>query len=429
MDATRVAERPQRVPLAEEAPLRELHSIDLRRFRRPQPGHRRRFPIPVRRVPVIPGDVVIEPFCCHKQRKIVQPVRFLHTKRVNFSTLRHGGPLRKGRRRAGQKRQLERLRRLITSPPFHELHTTERCLVEPALARQQLQRHQQRAAGKGGKALVRRLAVTRGSERQHLPQRLPGGGEKVDKGERGRAQIAGAVATRQGGGVEEDAALPCKSHTCQLRTLLAWREVRGALYSPRGIPMKTLLVGFVTAALLWMPALPAAEPDRIDYRVLATSKTSTMEKEMNEAGGAGYQFGDVMGGDSSVGGKEVIVVMRKAAGAPASDKRTFKLLATSKTSTMKKEMQQLGDEGYEYQGQTVFSSAFGGQEVIVIMQRNPAASSRTVQYRLLATTKTSTMQKELQEAGSAGFELVGMTISKTAIGGAEMVCILAKVSQ
>lgn len=192
--------------------------------------------------------------------------------------------------------------------------------------------------------------------------------------------------------------------------------------------MKTCAAGFVLAALL-LPTLTAADNDRVDYRVLATSKTSTMEKELNEAGDSGYQFSSVMGGDSAVGGKEVIVVVSKAAGAPASEKRVFKLLATSKTSTMQKEMQQLGDEGFEYQGQTVFASAFGGKEVVVIMERNPATPARTFQYRLLATSRTSTMQKELQEAGDAGFQLMGMTIAKTAIGGAEMVCILAKVSQ
>ncbi|MBL0160283.1 MAG: hypothetical protein IPP47_24835 [Bryobacterales bacterium] len=193
--------------------------------------------------------------------------------------------------------------------------------------------------------------------------------------------------------------------------------------------MKTFLVALVLAASLLQPRLSAAEMERVDYRVLATSKTSTMEKELNEAGDAGYQFSSVMGGDSAVGGKEVLVVVRKSAGAPATEKRVFKLLATSKTSTMQKEMQQLGDEGFEYQGQTVFQSAFGGREVVVIMQRNPAAGGRTIQYQLLATSKTSTMQKELQEAGETGFQLMGMTISKTAIGGAEMVCILAKVSQ
>jgi hypothetical protein len=36
------------------------------------------------------------------------------------------------------------------------------------------------------------------------------------------------------------------------------------------------------------------------------------------------------------------------------------------------------------------------------------------------------MQKELQEAGEAGFEFLGMTVGKTAFGGSEIVCFLRK---
>jgi hypothetical protein len=171
------------------------------------------------------------------------------------------------------------------------------------------------------------------------------------------------------------------------------------------------------------PLLPGAD---YDYRVLATTKTSTMEKEINEAADAGFVFGDVMGGETAFGGKEVVVVMQKASNAPAADKRTYKLLATSKTSTMQKELQQLGDEGFEYKGQTVFESGIAGREVAVILERRASSGGKRVEYRLLATTKTSTMEKELKEAGAAGFRLAGMTVSKTALGGSEVVCILRK---
>jgi hypothetical protein len=49
-----------------------------------------------------------------------------------------------------------------------------------------------------------------------------------------------------------------------------------------------------------------------------------------------------------------------------------------------------------------------------------------VEYKVLATSRTSTMQKELREVGTAGFHLLGMTVAKTAFGGAELVCILRK---
>jgi PleD family two-component response regulator len=163
-----------------------------------------------------------------------------------------------------------------------------------------------------------------------------------------------------------------------------------------------------------------------DYRVLATTKTSTMEKEMNEAAEAGFAFAAAMGGETAVGGKEVVVVMVKDPAVDPSARRAYKLLATSKTSTMQKEMQQLGEEGFDYKGQTVFESTFGGREVVVIMERDPSTSSKPRTYKLLATTKTSTMQKELREAGESGFRIVGVTVAKTAFGGAELVSILRK---
>lgn len=180
----------------------------------------------------------------------------------------------------------------------------------------------------------------------------------------------------------------------------------------------TLLLSLVIAT----STLQAA--DRNDFRVLATSKTSTMEKEMNQAAAEGYVFSATMGGETAAAGSEVVVVMTK--NASVEGKRSYKLLATSKTSTMQKEMDQLGAEGYEYKGQTIFASTFGGREVVVIMEKDASKPGVSIQYRLLATSKTSTMQKELKESGEAGFSLVGMTVSRTAFGGSELVSILRK---
>lgn len=174
-------------------------------------------------------------------------------------------------------------------------------------------------------------------------------------------------------------------------------------------------------ALLTLPVLFA---EKIDYRVLASSKTSTMQKEMNEAADAGYVLSQVMGGETAMGGKEVVVVMAK--GGASEGKHSYKLLCANKTSTIQKEMQAAGDEGFEHRGQTVFESAFGGAEVCVIMDRHAAAPAKRITYKLLATKKTSTMQKELLEAGAEGFSLIGTTVSKTSFGGSEIVSILKK---
>lgn len=168
----------------------------------------------------------------------------------------------------------------------------------------------------------------------------------------------------------------------------------------------------------------AQKPSAVEYRVLATNKTSTMQKEMQEAAEAGFRFGDVMGGDTAFGGSEVVIVMHRD-GSPG--RFNYRLLATNKTSSMQKEIQEAGDAGFEYRGQTVFKSTFGGKEVVAILERTiDAKNTVRYEYRLLATKKTSTMQKELAEAGDQGYEFVGMTVAKTLVGGDEVVAILRR---
>jgi hypothetical protein len=148
-----------------------------------------------------------------------------------------------------------------------------------------------------------------------------------------------------------------------------------------------------------------------------------MEEELNAAAEAGFRFQAVMGGATAFGGGEVVVVMSKG---DATGRYAYRLLATSRTSTMQKELQGAADAGYHYRGQTAFKTLFGGDEVVVILERNEDAASPTFEYKLLATSKTSTLQKELLDAGAAGYEVVGMTVSKTALGGNELVAIARK---
>jgi hypothetical protein len=176
-------------------------------------------------------------------------------------------------------------------------------------------------------------------------------------------------------------------------------------------------------AIVLAPAVSASQPSStIEYRVLATSKTSTMEKEMNEAAQAGFRFRSVMGGKTEDGGSEAVAVMSR--GGEPKGQYVYKLLATSKTSTMEKELQEAADAGFEYRDQTAYKSEFGGEEVICILERDKDAPSRKPQYKLVATSKTSTLQKELLDAGMAGYQLLGMTVAKTAFGGKELVAIV-----
>ena len=180
------------------------------------------------------------------------------------------------------------------------------------------------------------------------------------------------------------------------------------------------MIRFALAAFVCVSVVaPAFAQDRV-YKVLATSKTSTMQKEMQEAGDAGFRFVAVMGGETAIGGKEVVVLMEKA----AADKTiySYRLLAANRTSTLQKELQEASDAGFHVVGQTVFESMFGGRETAAIVQKGAGAAER-FEYKLLATSKTSTMEKEIKEASDAGYEAVGLTVGKTAMGGSELVVI------
>lgn len=168
------------------------------------------------------------------------------------------------------------------------------------------------------------------------------------------------------------------------------------------------------------PSGQVPEPAAIEYRVLATNRTSTMEQELNDAAAAGFRFDVVMGGDTAFGGSEVVVVMSRQG---RESRYAYRLLATNRTGTMQRELQEAADAGFEYRGQTVFDTTFGGKEVVAILERDNQSAPAAYEYRVLATARTATLQKELQEAGAAGYDIVGMTVGRTAAGGRELVAI------
>jgi hypothetical protein len=182
----------------------------------------------------------------------------------------------------------------------------------------------------------------------------------------------------------------------------------------------------VLAALLALAlGVTASAETRREHVLLATSKTSTMQKEMKEAAERGYRFDAVMGGETAWGGSEAVVVMSREAG-QAKAEYDYVLLATNKTSTMQKEISEAARNGFVYRSQTVFSSLFGGKEVVVIMERARTATAAVFEYKLLATSKTSTMQKEMGEAEQMGYEVCGMTVGETAFGGKELVVFMRR---
>ena len=114
--------------------------------------------------------------------------------------------------------------------------------------------------------------------------------------------------------------------------------------------------------LVLVPRAEAQQPDK--YLLLATNRTGTMQDELNEAGARGSRFVGTQGGETAFGGREAVVIMTLD---PEGRRFRYILLATNRTGTMQREMNEVPPE-YDFAGMTVFSSTFGGREAAVILK-------------------------------------------------------------
>jgi hypothetical protein len=197
-----------------------------------------------------------------------------------------------------------------------------------------------------------------------------------------------------------------------------------AMFKARATALSSVSIWVIAAvsSLMLGPVFAAQGPAAVlEHKVLATNRTSTMERELNSAAEQGCRFRAVMGGETAVGGNEVVAVMTRRQG--ESSRYLYKLLATSKTSTMQRELQAAADQGFEYVGQSVFKTMFGGNEVVAILERDKDAIGPGSEYHLFATVRTSTMEKELTQAAAGGYDVLGVTVGQTAIGGKELIVI------
>ncbi len=169
--------------------------------------------------------------------------------------------------------------------------------------------------------------------------------------------------------------------------------------------------------------LAAKDAVDADYRLLATNKTSTMERELNEAARDGFVLVQAMGGNTEHGGEELVAVVERDNAVNHAEPYEYLVLATNRTGTMQNELNDAARRGFAFVAQTVFTTAFGGEEVVIIMERSLYAEAPVCEYQLLATSRTSTMQKELSEYGRKGFLVRGLSVSETAFGGNEVVVV------
>jgi hypothetical protein len=155
--------------------------------------------------------------------------------------------------------------------------------------------------------------------------------------------------------------------------------------------------------LIFACGICPGQTDGLKYKLLATTKTSTMQKEMDEVSSQGYR---ILVGSPTSGSEMVLFLQYEGA---EKEPYKYKLLATTRTGTMQKELNEVADQGYRLMPSTMLAKAqlLGGVEIVMVLERPPAPNKR-YEYKLLATSRTGTLQKEVTEATEGGFKVVGM---------------------
>ena len=138
------------------------------------------------------------------------------------------------------------------------------------------------------------------------------------------------------------------------------------------------------------------------YLLLSTLKTSTMQKELDEAAAQGFR---VVTGSPTATNEWAVLLERVAT--PAAP-YTYRLLATTKIATMRKELNEAAAEGYRLLPRTMTSkSGLLSVEVVMLVEKAPDSDKR-YEYRLYATTSEKKMRAEIEKAEAEGFTLAGM---------------------
>ena len=161
------------------------------------------------------------------------------------------------------------------------------------------------------------------------------------------------------------------------------------------------LLVFAVSGLCFGQAKKSEED--LQYKLLATTKTSTMQKELDENAAKGYR---ILVGSPTSEAEMAIFLSREAT---AEEPYKYKLLATTRTGTMQKELNDLAANGYRLLPRTMIAKKqlIGPVEIVAILERPPTVSKQ-YDYKLLATILTGTLQKEVTEAQAAGYVIVGM---------------------
>jgi len=162
-----------------------------------------------------------------------------------------------------------------------------------------------------------------------------------------------------------------------------------------------------------MKRLPAGGAGA-EYHLTAVERIATLETELNAAAQKGFV---VVPGTVTKAGDETIVLSRRTPG--SSERYSYKVLKSD--DSVENNLRDLASKGFSPVGAFLQQSGFGAMMSspttgsLHIVLQGPAQGAAVVpvrRARVLSTTKTSTMEKELNETAAKGFRVTGASLMK-----------------
>lgn len=155
----------------------------------------------------------------------------------------------------------------------------------------------------------------------------------------------------------------------------------------------------VSDGALLVIATPSAEGERYESLLLQTNRTATFEREIRDARTRGFR---VIGMASDGSGHAAL--LERAVGEPpeTAGGGGVVLIAANRQDTIQKELADRAAAGYRLTAVSCW------KEMVVALEQRRGESR--VEYRVLSTTKSSTLEREMNAAASNGFRLPSGTL-------------------
>lgn len=130
-----------------------------------------------------------------------------------------------------------------------------------------------------------------------------------------------------------------------------------------------------------------------------------MEKELDEVAAKGFRV--LYGAPTQQ--YDMSILLKRVADQEAGP-YAYKVLATSRLKTMEKELNDLAKQGYQLLPRTIiFKHGFLTAELVMLMERAPKSNKR-YEYKLVQGRKEVKIHKEIDQAAPQGFLPVTMII-------------------